>query len=69
MSNTNWANDTIQFPRVLAEIHAIGLTDGQMRQLEDGMDCSEFDIGEILNRATEKFDEIKEMTVGDVLNG
>ncbi len=67
MSQHNWVNNKIQFPRLLAEIQRVGLTDGQYRELEDAMELSEFEIKELLNRATERFDEILQTQVGSLI--
>lgn len=54
-----WDKDEIQFPRLLAEINATGLTAKQYKELSISMDLSPNEINEILGRATEAFDEIK----------
>lgn len=55
-----WDRDDVQFPRLLAEIKAIGLTPEQMRNLSASMDLSKEDIHELLDRAEETFDAVKE---------
>lgn len=46
-----WLNDSIQFPRLLAEINSIGLTRGQIRDLCASMDLEPPDIYELFDRA------------------
>jgi len=58
--NPLWLSDSIQFPRLLAEIHAIDMPQDMLDQLCLNMDLEPFQIGEILRRATEAFDRIKE---------
>jgi len=59
MDNEIWNNDSIQFPRLLAEIRAIGLPDETIKQLTASMDLEEGHIMEILERAERRFEEIK----------
>ncbi len=54
-----WETDNIQFPRLLAEIRAIGLSDEQMRLLEDAMDLESGHIEELLERAENRWEKIK----------
>jgi hypothetical protein len=42
--STTWNNNSIQFPRLLAEIRAVGLSDGQYSQLGTSMDLERDDI-------------------------
>lgn len=60
--NANWANNDIQFPRLLAEINAAGLTSSQYKDICDSMDLTIGDINEILDRAEETWRLIKEST-------
>jgi hypothetical protein len=55
-----WDRNDVQFPRLLAEIRAVGLTASQTAQLCVSMDCTTEDICEILERAEEVFEGIKE---------
>lgn len=55
-----WHEDKIQFPRLLAEIRAVGLTIKQYGQLQDSMDLSVDEIDEILERAEAFWQEIKD---------
>jgi hypothetical protein len=55
-----WKQDNIQFPRLLAEIRAIGLTVDQLHQLVMNMDLSVDEIYELLERAETEWQKIKE---------
>jgi hypothetical protein len=55
-----WKNNKIQFPRLLAEIRAIGLTVDQLHQLVMNMDLSVDEIYELLERAETEWQKIKE---------
>lgn len=60
MSNAVWNDNSIQFPRMLAEILAVGLTHEQMQGLVASMDLDSFDeVDEILERAECEFMSIK----------
>jgi len=56
----SFLDNSVQFPRLLAEIRAVGLTDGQVKALEASMDLSIDRIDEILSRAEDVFEKIKE---------
>ena len=58
----NWANDAIQFPRLIAEMEAVGaFTDGRrMSELEEAMDLEQEDIMELVARAQAAWDDIKD---------
>lgn len=49
-----------QFPRLLAEIKAVGLTPEQVRDLCTSMDCSPEFLHEVLDSAEEEFESMKE---------
>lgn len=51
--------DGIQFPRLLAEIYAAGLTDEQMDFLCESTDLTRKEIEYILNRADLAWEDIK----------
>jgi hypothetical protein len=55
-----WDNNSIQLPRLLAEIAAIGLTLDQYGALRESMDLKVEEIDELLKRADEEWDSIKE---------
>ena len=54
-----WENNAIQFSRMLAEIHAVGLTEDQIGELCSSMDLDPEDIEELLERAEEDFEGMK----------
>lgn len=56
----SFLDNDVQFPRLLAEIRAVGLTDGQVKALETSMDLSVDRIDEILSRAEDVFEKIKD---------
>jgi hypothetical protein len=56
---TMWERDNVQFPRLLAEINATGLTTGQYRMLEDSMELTTAEIDELLERAEDRWTRIK----------
>ncbi len=62
MAKETWDRDDIQFPRLLAEIKAVGLTGKQMDELRASMDLDSNRIHELLDRAEESFEAIKEQT-------
>ena len=55
-----WESDNIQFPRMLAEIRAIGFSSGMYEELCASMDLSIDEIDEILERAESAWNKIKE---------
>lgn len=58
--NPHWTNKSIQYPRLLAEIRAIGLTPHQYSELRDSMDLNRDEIDEVLEWAEEDWQRIKE---------
>ena len=54
-----WKNNTIQFPRLLAEINGVGLTNKQYKELSDSMDLSREEIDQLFDRAEESWQQIK----------
>lgn len=58
----NWANDAIQFPRLLAELRSFGLTTPQYTFLRESMDLSMARVDEVLERAETEWQKIKERT-------
>jgi hypothetical protein len=58
---TRWEDNSIQFPRLLAEIKAVGLTAKQVADLCKSMDISSNDLHELLDRAEEEFERLKEV--------
>lgn len=61
---TNWFNNNIQFPRLLAELYAAGvlLQPALVKQLEESMDLKYYDIEELFERAQSEWDDIKART-------
>ncbi len=49
-------------PRLLAEINAIGLTDDQLQALAFSMDIDPKEIGALLERAEQRWEEIKALS-------
>jgi hypothetical protein len=62
MPNTTWDNDAVQFPRLLAELRAVGLTNDQYRDLTTAMDLTFDEIDELLERAETAWQAIKAQT-------
>ena len=60
MSQERWESDELQFPRLLAEIKAVGLTPDQVNSLCDSMDLTPHDIHDLLYRAEMMFERLKE---------
>lgn len=54
-----WNDDSIQFPRLLAEIYAMGLHDDQIEALAAEMDLDVDRVYELLERAQAAWDTIK----------
>ena len=46
-----WKDDSIQFPRLLAEIDACGLTPHQFRDIRESMDITDDELDELFDRA------------------
>jgi len=59
-TNDQWENNEVQFPRLLDEIAAIGLTSYQVEIIEKSMDLTRSQIDELFERATSVWDGIKE---------
>lgn len=55
----NWANDEIQFPRLLDEIRAIGVPTNMMCDIAASMDLDNAKIEEIFARASREWERIK----------
>ena len=58
MSNTNWNNNAIQFPRLLTEIAA---TQDKLnfQTLAESMDLTIAEVGELFDRAQTEWERIK----------
>lgn len=59
---SKWQDNSIQFPRLLAEIIAVGLSEEQWDGLLDAMDLESDDLSELFDRAQEEWERIKEQT-------
>ncbi len=62
MSNINpkWDDNSIQFPRLIAEIEAAGgFTEQLVQDLCASMDLEKEDVFELIERAQYKWDDIK----------
>jgi hypothetical protein len=63
MTQTTWHDDSLQFPRLIAEIYAGGgLTDEMYDFLEDSMDLQDGELDELFERALKRWDQIKAAT-------
>lgn len=60
--DANWANDEIQFPRLIAEIAALQSLDNWVPEVVEAMDLTREQVCEIIDRACDKWDKIKEKT-------
>ena len=54
-----WHDNSIQFPRLLAELRAFGLTAQQYTFLQESMDLTTGEIDELLERAETEWQQIK----------
>lgn len=59
-----WERDEIQFPRLLAEIRASGLSLSIYADLRESMDLTNREIDELLERAEKAWELIKEGLLG-----
>lgn len=60
--NDLWKNDSVQFPRLLAELVAVGApTEEQMQELCESMDLEPEQVNELLDRAQARWEELKNM--------
>lgn len=57
---THWNNDAIQFPHLLSDLRAFGLTRQQYGFLRESMDLSTGEIDEVFERAEEAWNRIKQ---------
>lgn len=64
-----WADDATQFPRLLDEIVAVGLTDEQLAGLCESMDLEPERINELFDRAQAAWDAQKERLPTGAHNG
>lgn len=54
-----WDVDFVQFTRLLDEINAIGLNEGQIGALAKNMEIEPKDVRQLLNRAVARWDDLK----------
>ncbi len=55
-----WKQNNIQFPRLLAELEAVGaFTPEVVKGLCDSMDITEEELGDLIDRAQEEWEIIK----------
>ena len=60
----NWQNNSIQFPRLIAELQANGAIDGTvLLNVADSMDLNPREVDELISRAAEVWDDIKYRTL------
>ena len=64
MSKTAWDLNCLQFPRLLAEIRAVGLSTEQESELAASMDLDLEQIAEIFERAEDEWEVIKGLKKG-----
>jgi hypothetical protein len=55
-----WEYDTLQFPRLLAEIRAVGLTKKQYRRLKESTDLKRRELDDLFEWAEDVFEEGKQ---------
>jgi hypothetical protein len=60
MMSDPFTRDDVQFPRLLAELRAKGLTKAQYKFLQESADLTQGDVDDIMARAEETFEAIKE---------
>jgi hypothetical protein len=57
---TPWIKNFIQFPRLLAEIQAVGLTAKQRREIGESMDLEGHELDDLFERASQQWELIKQ---------
>lgn len=63
-SNKNWNNNAIQFCRLISELQIAGaFTESVLDSLTQEMDLNKTEVFDIVERATNEWDRIKELTV------
>jgi hypothetical protein len=63
--HTIWDDDRVQFPRLMAELRAVGLTQDQYAALCESMDLGVREIDGLLERAETAWNRIKECSHDD----
>ena len=76
MTQENWLNDSIQFPRLISEIEAVGAFDLLQRDgmkvidsIAISMDLEPWEIYELIDRAQQKWDLIRSQTFAPAAAG
>ena len=59
LHDRNWKDNRIQYPRLLSEIYAAGLSAKQEQNICKSMDINRAELYELLERADKEFDQIK----------
>jgi hypothetical protein len=60
MSEKSWHDNSIQFPRLIAEICAnVEFKPEHWRDLQDSMDISEGELNDLFDRANDEWEKIK----------
>jgi hypothetical protein len=58
---TKWEDNSIQFPRLLAEINAcVEISEKDWKELQESMDLEEDEIIELFDRANDEWERIKQ---------
>ena len=57
--NPKWLDNSIQFPRLLAEIIGVGLSDEQWESLLETMDLGSDELNELFDRAQSEWEKAK----------
>lgn len=61
ISNDKWKDNSIQFPRLIAEIAAnIEMKEQHWNDLKESMDISEDELNELFDRANDEWERIKQ---------
>lgn len=58
-----WDVDYVQFTRLLDEINAVGLTEGQIKALATNMEVEPKEVRQLLNRAAARWDDLKPLMI------
>lgn len=64
----SWNNNDVQFPRLLAEVYAVGLTDVQYRELGESTGLERAQIDELFKRADTVFEKLKPQVAREMLD-
>jgi len=65
MSNDKWRDNSIQFPRLIAEINAnVDISDEDWKSLCESMDINGTELNDLFDRADTEWERIKNETLG-----